>query len=59
MHRFTDLRRAQLPRLLALSLLAGAVLALGACNTVQGFGTDVSKTGNAVSNSAEKVKEKL
>jgi predicted small secreted protein len=59
MYWLADLRRSAVPRLLMPCLLAGAVLALGACNTMQGFGTDVSKAGNAVSNSAEKVKEKL
>lgn len=35
--------------------LAGA-LALGACNTVKGAGTDIKKTGNAIENTAEKAK---
>lgn len=36
-----------------------AVFVLTGCNTVKGFGKDVSKTGDAVSNTAEKVENKL
>jgi predicted small secreted protein len=32
---------------------------LGACNTTAGLGQDVSATGKAVTNSAEKVKQGL
>jgi predicted small secreted protein len=37
----------------------GCAVALSACNTTAGVGKDVSATGNAVSNSAEKVKQGL
>lgn len=42
-------------RTLTLACLVG-VLALGACNTVRGAGTDIKKTGNAIEDTAEKAK---
>jgi len=42
-----------------LLLLSGAAVSLSACNTTAGVGKDVSATGNAVTNSAEKVKSGL
>ncbi|MBS0560472.1 MAG: entericidin A/B family lipoprotein [Proteobacteria bacterium] len=39
---------------LAIALLAGSLAVLGACNTTAGVGKDVSATGNALTNSAEK-----
>ncbi len=42
--------------IVALFLLAGAAAALSACETTAGFGQDVAKTGNAITNSAEKNK---
>ena len=44
---------------LTLVLLAGALGALTACNTTAGVGKDVSATGDAVTNAAEKVKQGL
>ena len=44
-------------KILAASLLA--VFALTACNTVKGLGKDVSKAGDAVTNTAEKTQEKM
>ena len=41
------------------SLLFGAMLALSACNTTAGVGEDVSATGKAVTNTADKVKSGL
>lgn len=41
---------------LEFSVVAGALLALAACNTVAGAGKDVSSAGKAVSNTAEKSK---
>lgn len=38
--------------------LAGMVVLTG-CNTVKGFGKDVSKTGEAVSDGAQKVQDKI
>ncbi len=35
------------------------VFVLTGCNTVKGVGKDVSKAGDAVSNSADKVEKKL
>jgi len=34
-------------------LLVGAALALAACNTVQGFGRDLSSAGEAVADAAK------
>ena len=41
-------------KILDLSLIAGALLALAACNTVSGAGKDLSSAGSAVSNTADK-----
>ena len=40
-------------------LLAGAVLGLSACNTVNGAGKDISNAGTATSNTASSVQQKL
>jgi predicted small secreted protein len=40
-------------------MLAGALTMLSACNTTAGLGQDVSATGRAVTNSADKVKQGL
>jgi predicted small secreted protein len=45
--------------LLSLFVLGCAASVLGACNTTAGLGQDVSATGKAVTNSAEKVKQGL
>jgi len=58
MHGFALLRRGLLSVLLTMSIL-GAVTMLSACNTTAGLGQDVSATGKAVTNSAEKVKQGL
>ncbi|HYS66828.1 MAG TPA: entericidin A/B family lipoprotein [Paraburkholderia sp.] len=42
-------------RLIALLLIA-ATAALAGCNTISGAGEDISKGGNAITNSAEKAK---
>ncbi len=42
---------------LALAALV-AVMGLSACNTIQGAGTDIKKTGNAIEDTAEKAKPK-
>jgi predicted small secreted protein len=42
-------------RLIALLLIA-ATAALAGCNTMAGAGQDISKGGNAITNSAEKAK---
>ena len=51
--------RALASTLATILLLSGAAVALSACNTTAGVGKDVSATGNAVTNSAEKVKSGL
>ncbi len=43
-------------RLIALLVLAGSAILAAGCNTIQGAGEDISKGGNAISNSAEKAK---
>jgi predicted small secreted protein len=40
-------------------LLAGAVLSLSACNTVNGAGKDISNAGQATSSTAATVQQKL
>lgn len=40
-------------------LLAGAVVSLSACNTVKGAGQDVSNAGQATSNTATSVQQKM
>lgn len=35
-------------RIAAASLLAASMIALSACNTIQGLGHDVSRTGDAI-----------
>jgi entericidin B len=50
-------KRRVLAAFLSVSMLTGAALALSACNTTAGLGQDVSNTGHAVTNSAEKVKQ--
>lgn len=42
--------------LLAVLALSASAALLSACNTVAGAGQDVSATGNAVSNGAEKIR---
>jgi predicted small secreted protein len=44
---------------LTVSLLTGAAALLGACNTTAGVGQDVSATGHAVTNTADRVKQGL
>lgn len=36
-----------------------SVMVLTGCNTIKGFGKDVSKAGEAVSDGAQKVQDKL
>ena len=36
-----------------------AVVVLTGCNTIKGFGKDVSKAGEAVSDTAQKVEKKI
>jgi predicted small secreted protein len=39
--------------------LAFAVLGLGACNTVEGFGQDVEEGGENLSNAADNVEQEI
>jgi entericidin B len=55
----TRTRKSLLSALLSVLVLAGATTTLGGCNTAAGVGQDVSATGKAVTNSAEKVKQGL
>jgi predicted small secreted protein len=50
------MRRVIFIALLNLILLSGAAALLSACNTTAGVGKDVSATGHAVTNTADKVK---
>jgi entericidin B len=59
MQRLVRIRRKVTRILLSMTVLAGAGLQLSGCNTTAGLGQDVSATGRAVTNSAEKVKQGL
>ncbi len=59
MQDFTRLHRNLFSALLPMFVLAGTMTLLGGCNTTAGVGQDVSATGKAVTNSAEKVKQGL
>jgi entericidin A len=48
-----NLNRIALMRHFALGTLAGLLLGLTGCNTVHGFGEDMSHLGNAISSHAE------
>lgn len=39
--------------------VAAVALCVGGCNTVQGMGKDLGNAGTAISNTAEKTKEKM
>jgi entericidin B len=47
--------RAGVQLMLSVLLLAGALLALGGCNTMEGAGQDVEAAGDAMSDTAEDV----
>ncbi len=53
------MRKVTIVAILNLLLLAGATVLLSACNTTAGVGQDVSATGHAVTNTADKVKSGL
>ena len=44
-------------KLIAASIVV--MFAVTGCNTIQGFGKDVSKTGGAVTNTAQKTQNKI
>jgi entericidin B len=54
-----SLRHGVARTILALTLLLGASAMLSACNTTAGVGQDVSATGHAVTNTADKAKEAM
>ncbi|MDO4250560.1 MAG: entericidin A/B family lipoprotein [Moraxella sp.] len=43
---------------LVISLLTLSIMLTG-CNTIKGFGKDVSKAGEGISNTAQKVEKKI
>ncbi|MFL9898208.1 entericidin A/B family lipoprotein [Paraburkholderia fungorum] len=49
-----SMNRTTLLRRFALGTLAGLLLGLAGCNTVHGFGEDMSHLGNSISNHADK-----
>jgi entericidin B len=59
MQNFACMRRGLYSALLSMCVLAGTAVVLGGCNTTAGLGQDVSATGKAVTNSADKVKQGL
>ena len=59
MKDFTCSRWSILSALLTTFVVAGSMITLGGCNTTAGLGQDVSATGKAVTNSADKVKQGL
>ncbi len=59
MPKSKSLRSRAATVLLALSVLGGLGMTVTACNTTAGAGEDVSATGHAVTNTAEKVKSGL
>jgi entericidin B len=59
MPKSKSLRSRAATVLLALSVLGGLGMTVTACNTTAGAGKDVSATGHAVTNTADKVKSGL
>ncbi len=47
---------SSLRTVLGIAAMGSLLLSLAACNTTQGLGRDVSATGKAISNTAEKTK---
>lgn len=56
MTKLKSLRTHAATMLLTLLVLGGVGMTVSACNTTAGAGQDLSATGHAVTNSAEKVK---
>jgi entericidin B len=52
----TAMRKSMARIFLVLFLLMGTSALLGACNTTEGAGKDISKAGHAISNEAEEHK---
>jgi len=59
MKKLGDFRRRATTILLTILVLGGVGMTVSACNTTAGAGQDLSATGHAVTNSAEKVKSGL
>jgi len=53
------MKRTTIRTLAFLMLLVGAGTTLGACNTVEGVGEDVSAAGKGVSRAAKKTKDAM
>lgn len=51
--------RAMTRKILFVSLIAAAIPALSACNTVKGAGKDIEKGGEAIQNGADNVKNDM
>lgn len=59
MNKLTSFRRRTATMLLTLLVLGAVGMTVSACNTTAGAGQDLSATGHAVTNSAQKVKSGL
>jgi entericidin B len=59
MRNYRRIRGTVAGAMLSAFVALAAMVALSACNTTAGLGQDVSATGKAVTNSAEKVKQGL
>lgn len=57
LHQNNELLEMMMKKILATSLIMAFVLT--GCNTFKGFGKDVSKAGDAVTNTAEKTQNKM
>jgi predicted small secreted protein len=49
----------KIAKLFAFALFISVALGMAACNTMEGFGTDVSKGGQAVHDSAQDTKNNM
>ena len=57
-HKATMWEMVMLKRIVALLMLAGIVLGVASCNTVEGAGRDIKATGNAIEKAADSAKPK-
>ena len=55
MRKLVNVKRSVASALLTLAVLWGAAAALSACNTVRGFGEDMSAAGHAITGSSERI----
>jgi entericidin B len=54
-----ELQKMKIAKLLAFALFVSVTLGLTACNTMEGLGTDVSKGGDAIHDSARDTKNNM